>query len=301
MNGKGLKIGIIYALLAYLLWGFLPIYWSSLNEVNAGTVLAQRVIWSFIFLSLIILLTNQTKPFLKAAFLILKSKKTILTLFTASIVISINWLIFIWAVQNNFVIQTSLGYYINPLISVVMGILFLKERLSLAQGLAIGLAAISVLYLTFSYGVFPWISLVLAFSFATYGLLKKFIVINSIYSLTIETLFITPIALIFLMFFNQASPNLIEFPTLIIWLLIGGGVVTAVPLILFGKAVQELSLSFIGILQYLAPTIMLLLGIFLYGEAFTKSHLISFAFIWLALILYMTSSLVENSKKSKYS
>lgn len=197
MNKKTFNIGIIYALLAYLLWGVLPIYWKMLNEVNAGAVLAHRIIWSFVFLVLMIIFTNQIKPFFKAAAVIFNSKKTIIILFAASIVISLNWLTFIWAVQNNFVIQTSLGYYINPLISVVMGIIFLKERLSLAQALAVGLATVSVLYLTFSYGVFPWVSLILAFTFATYGLLKKFIIINSIYSLTIETLFITPIALIF--------------------------------------------------------------------------------------------------------
>lgn len=301
MKKNTINTGILYALLAYLLWGFLPIYWKTLNEVSSGTVLAHRVIWSFIFLSLLIILTNQTKPFIKSAYLVFKSKKTMLILFTASIVISLNWLTFIWAVQNDFVIQTSLGYYINPLISVVMGIIFLKERLSLAQTLAVGLAAISVLYLTFNYGVFPWVSLILAFSFATYGLLKKFITINSIYSLTIETLFVTPLALIFLLFFNQSSTNFTELPTLIIMLLIGAGIATAVPLILFGRAVQELSLSFIGILQYLAPTIMLLLGIFLYDETFSTAHLISFILIWIALIIYITSSLIENSHKSKHS
>src|SRR5699024_7473277 len=269
MNKNTLRSGIFYALIAYLLWGFLPIYWKTLDEVSSSTVLAHRVIWSFVFLSLLIVLTNQTKPFIQSATLILKSKKTLLILFTASIVISLNWLTFIWAVQNDFVIQTSLGYYIKPLISVVMVIVFLIERLSLAQVLAVGLVAISVLFLTFSYGVFPCVSLILAFSFATYGLLKKFITINSIYSLTIETLFVTPIALLFLIFFNQASANFTELPTLIMMLLIGAGVATAVPLILFGKAVQELSLSFIGILQYLAPTIMLLLGIFLYDEVFS--------------------------------
>lgn len=299
MNKNALNIGIFYALLAYLLWGFLPIYWKSLNEVNAGAVLAHRVVWSFVFLILLILLTRQTKPFIKAASVIFKSKKTTIILFLASIVISLNWLTFIWAVQNDFVIQTSLGYYINPLISVVMGIVFLKERLSLSQVLAVSLAAISVLYLTFSYGVFPWVSLILAFSFATYGLLKKFIVINSIYSLTIETLFITPIALIFLLFFNQANPNFTEFPISIILLLIGAGIATAVPLVLFGRAVQELSLSFIGILQYLAPTIMLLLGVFVYGESFTTAHFVSFVLIWLALIIYISSSLIDNSNKSK--
>lgn len=299
MNKNTLNIGIFYALLAYLLWGFLPIYWKTLDEVSSGNVLAHRVIWSFVFLSLLIILTNQTKPFIKSSFFVLKSKKTMLILFAASIVISLNWLTFIWAVQNNFVIQTSLGYYINPLISVVMGIVFLKERLSRAQTLAVGLAAVSVLYLTFNYGVFPWVSLILAFTFATYGLLKKFITINSIYSLTIETLFVTPIALTFLIFFNQASNNFTELPTLIITLLIGAGIATAVPLILFGKAVQELSLSFIGVLQYLAPTIMLLLGIFLYGETFSTAHLVSFILIWIALIIYITSSLIENSHKSK--
>lgn len=299
MNNNTIKIGIFYALLAYLLWGFLPIYWKTLDEVSAGTVLAHRVIWSFIFLSLLIILTNQTKPFIKSAYLVLQSKKTMLILFTASIVISSNWLTFIWAVQNDFVIQTSLGYYINPLISVVMGIVFLKERLSKAQTLAVGLAALSVLYLTFNYGVFPWISLILAFTFATYGLLKKFITINSIYSLTIETLFITPIALLFLLFFNQSNNNFTDLPTFIIILLIGAGIATAIPLVLFGKAVQVLSLSFIGILQYLAPTIMLLLGIFLYDETFSTAHLISFVLIWIALIIYITSTLIENSHKSK--
>lgn len=299
MNKNTLRSGIFYALIAYLLWGFLPIYWKTLDEVSSGTVLAHRVIWSFVFLSLLIVLTNQTKPFIQSAKLVFKSKKTLLILFTASIVISLNWLTFIWAVQNDFVIQTSLGYYINPLISVVMGIVFLKERLSLAQVLAVGLVAISVLFLTFSYGVFPWVSLILAFSFATYGLLKKFITINSIYSLTIETLFVTPIALLFLIFFNQASANFIELPTLIMMLLIGAGVATAVPLILFGKAVQELSLSFIGLLQYLAPTIMLLLGIFLYDEVFSTAHLVSFILIWVALAIYIASSLLDNSNKSK--
>ncbi len=299
LNKNALNIGIFYALLAYLLWGFLPIYWKSLNEVNAGAVLAHRVVWSFVFLILLILLTRQTKPFIKAASVIFKSKKTTIILFLASIVISLNWLTFIWAVQNDFVIQTSLGYYINPLISVVMGIVFLKERLSLSQVLAVSLAAISVLYLTFSYGVFPWVSLILAFSFATYGLLKKFIVINSIYSLTIETLFITPIALIFLLFFNQANPSFTEFPISIILLLIGAGIATAVPLVLFGRAVQELSLSFIGILQYLAPTIMLLLGVFVYGESFTTAHFVSFVLIWFALIIFISSSLIDNSNKSK--
>ena len=301
MNKNALNTGIFFALIAYLLWGFLPIYWKTLEEVSSGTVLAHRVIWSFIFLSLLIILTNQIKPFIKSVKLILKSKKTMLILFAASIVISINWLTFIWAVQNDFVIQTSLGYYINPLISVVMGIVFLKERLSLAQALAVGLAAVSVLFLTFSYGVFPWVSLILAFSFASYGLLKKFITINSIYSLTIETLFVTPIALLFLIFFNQTTTNFTDLPTLTIILLVGAGVATAVPLILFGKAVQELSLSFIGILQYLAPTIMLLLGIFLYDEAFSSAHLVSFILIWIALIIYITSSLIENSHKSKHS
>lgn len=298
MNKKTLNVSIIYALLAYLLWGVLPIYWKMLDEVNAGGVLAHRIIWSFVFLVLMIIFTNQIKAFFKAAALIFNSKKTIMILFAASIVISLNWLTFIWAVQNDFVIQTSLGYYINPLISVVMGIIFLKERLSLAQALAVGLATISVLYLTFSYGVFPWVSLILAFSFATYGLLKKFISINSIYSLTIETLFITPIALIFLIFFNQNNTQFIDFSTLTISLLIGAGIATAIPLILFGRAVQDLSLSFIGILQYLAPTIMLILGIFLYNESFTKAHFISFTLIWIALIIYLASSLLDNSKHS---
>lgn len=301
MNNTNQKNGIIYALFAYLIWGFLPIYWKSLEGITAGPILAHRIIWAFLLLLIIILVTKQFRGFVKSIKDVFNSKKVLIILFSASIIISFNWLIYIWAVQNAHVIQTSLGYYINPLLNVVLGMLFLKERLSKAQTLSVALAAVGVLYLTISYGQFPWIALILASTFAVYGLLKKLITLNPIFSLTIETLFIAPIALIYLTFFNDSDTAFLALTPMTITLLIGGGVVTAVPLLLFGKAVQHISLSMAGILQYLAPTLILLIGVFLYDEPFTQAHLFAFVFIWSALIIYMISSIKQNSHKSKHS
>src|SRR5690625_2196218 len=167
--------GILYGVSAYLLWGFLPIYWKLLDNSGADVVLAHRIIWSFAFMSVFILVTGRTTDFMSELKRIIKNKKTMLIITSASIIISLNWLTFIWAVQAGYVIQTSLGYYINPLVSVLLGVLFLKEKLSHAHILSIIIAGGAVIFLTFSYGVFPWISLLLAFPFAIYGLLKKIV------------------------------------------------------------------------------------------------------------------------------
>ncbi|WP_284140196.1 MULTISPECIES: EamA family transporter RarD [unclassified Virgibacillus] len=282
------KAGIIYAALAYLIWGFLPIYWKLLDEVPAGEILAHRIIWSFLFMLIILVSLKKGRAFIKECLLIMQDRKKLVGILFASIFISLNWLAYIWAVNNNHVIQASLGYYINPLVSVLLGILFLKERLTRRQLLSVLLATVGVIYLTFSYGVFPWISLLLALTFGLYGLLKKTVDISAMYGLTLETMLVTPIAIIYL--FRLPSNTFSEtFPSMPTVLLMGAGIVTAIPLLLFASGAKRIPLALAGFLQYIAPTLMLILGVFVYDETFSQAHLISFALIWLALILYLGS------------
>lgn len=294
---KNVKLGVIYALIAYIIWGVLPIYWKFVEDARPDAVLAHRIIWSFVFMTIIILATKNFKPFILECKRIMHQKKTLTVIISASLLISLNWLIFIWAVQNNFVVQSSLGYYINPLVNVLLSLIFFKEVLTKAQISAVVLAAIGVLYLTFSYGVFPWVSLALATTFSIYGLLKKIVNINPMYSLAIETLFVTPFALIYLIYFSGPTLGFSAQPTSLNLLLMFAGVATAVPLLLFGTAVQHISFSFIGFLQYIAPTMMLGIGVFLYDEPFTQAHLISFILIWIALALYMLSAIKSKQKQ----
>lgn len=292
---KGLTTGIS----AYLIWGLLPIYWKAIETIQADAVLAHRIIWSFIFMLLFIIFTRRWKSFWRECKAIVRHRRNALIVISASIIISCNWLIFIWAVQSEYVVQASLGYYINPLVSVLFGVIFFKEKLTNAQAISTILAAIGVLYLTFSYGVFPWIALSLAVSFAIYGVLKKWIDIESMYSLTLETVLLFPVAFIYLStFFGDVAGFLTESTATTI-LLIASGVATAVPLLLFGSAVQYIPLSTVGFLQYVAPTLMLIIGVFLYNEPFTFDHFITFMLIWISLALFMQSTLAERKKRRK--
>lgn len=285
-----MKFGMFTGISAYLIWGLLPIYWKLLDYYGADIVFSHRIIWSFVFMIFLLIFTKQFTLFLKECKSIFANKKSIFIMMAIATLISINWLTFIWAVQNDYVIQASLGYYINPLVNILLGVVVLKERLSTAQTISCILAFIGVTFLTISYGVFPWISLVLAFSFGLYGLLKKIANIHSMYSLAIETTLILPFILIYLTYtydfklamnFDLFGQNM---------LLLFSGVATAVPLLLFGSAVRYLTFSMVGFLQYLAPTIMLFIGVFLYNEPFTYAHFITFLLIWIALIIYMAST-----------
>lgn len=296
MKEQNIKKGVLYGLGAYLLWGFLPIYWKLLESASAEVVLAHRIIWSFVFMILFITITKRLKSFIKECKRILRHKRTILIISAASLIISANWLIFIWAVQAGYVIQTSLGYYINPLMSVLLGVLFLKEKLSPAQIISFLLAGIGVVYLTISYGVFPWISLSLAITFAVYGLLKKIVHLSSTFSLAIETLIVTPVALIYLLSMYGVDLGFVNGSAGTNGLLMISGIATAVPLLLFGSSVQFIPLSMVGFLQYIAPTIMLFIGVFLFGEEFTSAHLFTFSLIWISLILYMSTSIQKREK-----
>ena len=289
-QSKEQTIGIASAASGYIMWGFIPIYWKFIYFVPSLEVLAHRVLWSLVFMAALLLASRKIKDFLKELHEVIIKPKQLVSLVLASGFISVNWLTFIWAVSNNRVIETSLGYYINPLVSVLLGIIVLKERLSFWQMVSFVLAAIGVLNMTINYGTFPWVAFILAVSFGLYGLLKKIINLGAIAGITSETLMIAPFVLIYLYYiykggsgsFGVNSPVVSSF-------LIGGGIITAVPLILFSAGAIRLPLSTIGFLQYIAPTIALILGVFMYHEPFTGTHLVSFAFIWVALIIYSLS------------
>jgi chloramphenicol-sensitive protein RarD len=286
--------GVIWAIGAYLFWGVLPIYWKWLGHVPSGEILTSRVLWAFVFTLLFVVFMRNSKLLIVDIRTLWQNQKAFWSLFFASALISANWFLYIWAVNNNHLVETSLGYYINPLISVMLGIFFLKERLTTAQKLAVVIALTGVIILTISYGRFPWLAIALAISFAIYGLMKKTIPLDAVRGLTIETLFIVPFALIYyiylfvsdqaIMFHNDLQTDL---------LLVLTGAATAIPLVLFAKGAQRMPLYMIGFLQYIAPTCMLFLGVIIYGETFNAIDLLSFSLIWLALILFTVSKVME--------
>jgi len=290
MGENRVKQGVIFAGISYLIWGIFPIYWKFLQGVGADEILANRIIWSFVFMVILVIATKKWKKVLFTIRSFKTNKKQAVLLFTASVLVSCNWFIYIWAVNADQVIETSLGYYINPLVSVLLGVLVLKEKLKKAQIVSFILAAIGVLILTFSHGSFPWIALSLALSFGLYGLAKKIIVLDSEIGLTIETMFITPIALLYMgyLFASGRHEFLTGSPSVNILIMVSG-VLTAIPLLFFAKGAQRIPLSMLGFIQYVTPTLTLILGVFLYHEEFTASHLMAFICIWSALTIYSLS------------
>lgn len=278
--------GIGYAMAAFLLWGISPIYWKALKNVPPAEILAHRIIWSFIFVGI---LTIGKRRFNDLKAVIVKRNK-LAAVFACAVLISINWGVFIWAVNTDHIVESSLGYYINPLLSIGIGMLVLRERLNFWQWMALVTAAAGVLILTFQYGKIPWIALTLAVSFGLYGLVKKVANIESVIGLTLETLVLAPFALGYLLWLQQNGSG--AFGSSPLWvdlLLTGAGIITALPLLWFARAAQAAPLSVVGFIQYLTPTMMLLLGLFVYHEIFTPVHLISFGFIWCALVLFSFS------------
>lgn len=285
--------GIIYAVGCFILWGLFPVFWKAITGIPAVNVLAHRIIWSFVILLIWVLLTNR-QTFISY----IKQPKLLLRLGSAGLIISANWGIYIYAVESNHIIEAGLGYFINPLVNVFLGYVFLKERLAPMQKIAVVLALIGVIYFTISYGNFPWISLLLAGSFGLYGLLKKKANLESIPALTVETMMVFPFALAFLLYTaNSAETPLFPSSSTTSLLLIASGFITAIPLILFGKSAQAIPLSTMGFIQYLSPTLQLLLGVFIYKETFSIEHLICFAFIWAGLAFY-TISILKGKKVS---
>jgi chloramphenicol-sensitive protein RarD len=281
------RSALIAGVAAFGLWGLIPIYWKLLKTVPAIEIIAHRFIWTTLFL--VVLLTWQQRwPEVSLA---ISSRKTLLYCIASGLAISINWLVFIWAVNINRVIETSLGYFMTPLVNVSLGAIFLRERLTRWQFVSVLLALVGVLNLTLGYGKFPWIAIVLCLSFGVYGLLRKKSGTRPIPGLFLETTLLTPIALVYLITLHKGN-GLIFGP--VSWsfalLLTSTGVVTGLPLVWFGHAARQLRMTTLGFLQYLSPSGSFLLGVFLYHEPFTRNHLITFGLIWAALAIFSTEA-----------
>lgn len=289
------KQGIFFGLAAYVLWGILPVYWKALELVSPFEILSSRFMWSCVFVLLLIIFQKKWLLFAKEVKQVFSNVKTGAAMAAAGITISFNWGTFIWAVNNGHIVETSMGYYINPLVSILFAVVFLRERLDKMQLAAITCAFIGVASMVYSFGKIPWVSLTLAFTFALYGLLKKILPVSALTSIMLETLLITPLALVYEYSLWQQGVSFYASGNLqVIMMLTGAGVVTAIPLLLFTAGARLLPLKIIGFLQYISPTLTLLIGIFVYNEAFTASHLLAFGWIWAALLLFIVSQLRSN-------
>ncbi|NIQ39268.1 MAG: EamA family transporter RarD [Proteobacteria bacterium] len=278
--------GTITTIAAFFLWGILPTYWKALNHVSAVEILAHRIVWSLIFVIVLFLIQGNWKE----AKRVISSPDGRIFLVT-SFLIGANWLTYIYAVNTNQIVEASLGYFINPLFIVLLGIVFLRERLNVWQTIALLLAFIGVLFMTMQYGRIPWIALVLAFTFGIYGLLRKTAKAESMVGLLCETGVLTPIASVYLLVLGLRGA--VAFGSSGLWtnlLMAGTGVVTAGPLLLFAYGARRIQYSTVGFLQYISPTGMLLVGVFLYKEPFTQTHGISFGLVWMAITIYAISS-----------
>lgn len=275
------RTGVLYALGAYGLWGFFPLYWAMLKQSTATEVLGHRVSGTFVLLLVGMTLTGQV------AIIRRLDRRRLLMLGGASTLITINWLTYIWGVQNEHVVETSLGYFINPLVNVALGVTLLGERMRRAQVVAVAMACVAVGVLTLDFGRVPWIALVLAFSFAFYGLLKKKAGVASLPALTVETAFVAPAAMAYLLWLRtQGTDTLFRIDWQHDALLLGAGVATAVPLLLFGGAANRIPLSTLGVLQYLGPSIQFGCGITLLGESMSGIRWMGFSFVWAALVIF---------------
>ena len=281
--------GIFYAVIAYLTWGLLPLFWKLLENVPSVDILAHRILWSAVF---------------TLSFCLLKKRKYLIEYFSnfkvlgslaiAGILVSTNWGIYIYAVVSGQIIEASLGYFVNPLVSIALGMIFLGEKLNKLQLVAFLLAILGVGYQTVNYGHFPWIAAILAISFGVYGLIKKKMNCDSMTSLAIETIVVAPIALVYL-FVSEKNYHMESCS--VFALLVMAGLVTALPLYWFGMAAVRIKLYAIGFLQYLAPSIKLLMGVFLFNETFTATHAVSFSLIWTGLALYTVDIVYRTTVK----
>ena len=275
--------GFLYGVAAYGLWGIFPLYWPLLEPAGALEILAHRVLWSLVTVAVVVLVLRRTG----AVMAVLADPRSRWLLLGAAAVITLNWFGYIWGVNNGRVVETSLGYFINPLVTVLMGVLILGERLRPRQWGAVGLATVAVVVLTVDYGRPPWVALLLAFSFATYGLAKKQAGVDAVESLAVETLYIGPIAAAYIGWLAwQGTGDFGHHGAGHAFMLTTAGVVTVVPLLCFGAAAIRVSMVTIGLLQYIAPVLQFLLGVWWYGEAMPASRWIGFVLVWIALVVF---------------
>lgn len=287
--------GVLLALGAYTMWGVAPLYFKALTDVPPLEVLMHRVLWSFFFLALIL----HASGGLARVKLLLKDKKRLGLLTLTALVIATNWLIFIWAVNNDRMLDASLGYYINPLINVVLGMVFLGERFRKLQWVAVALAFSGVAIQVITFGSLPWVALVLACSFGSYGLLRKKINIDAATGLFIETLVLLPAALAYLLFIDSSTSDMMQNSLGLNLLLVAAGIVTTLPLLCFNGAATKLRLSTLGFFQYIGPSIMFMLAVGLYSEPFTADKATTFAFIWMALAIFTFDAVRQRNKQRR--
>ncbi len=287
------KIGLIYAFSAYTLWGIIPLFWKQLDHVDSVEIVMHRMVWSCVLVTMLILLSRQWASFRP----LLSQPKIMLRLLLASVLISVNWAVFIWAVNNDRLIETSLGYFMNPLISVALGVILFSEVLRLGQWLSLLVAGIGVVYLFATHGSFPWISLVLALSFSLYSAVKKSISVPATHGMAIETLCFFVPALIYLVYIEwQGSGQFFEGSSNS-WMLILGGLFTLIPLLLFAAAAKRISLTALGMMQYIGPTLQLVCGVLIYQEPFGSQKMIAFGFIWFALAIFSADQLYDRRRR----
>ena len=290
---KKSNIGLISTLACYILWGLLPLYWHALEGVNPVFILCNRIIWSAVFTVSILLATKQ----LGEVRTVFRDKKKMRFMIPAAVSITINWGVYIWAVNAGHLLDSSLGYYMNPLMVFATGIILFHEKCGLYEWIALGLALIGVLIATVAYGAFPWIAIVLALSFSAYGTLKKLAGVGGLTSIAVETLLIGPLALAFVLFAPVSHATVTSLNTAEAIMLVLSGIVTATPLILFTFGVNRLPLSTVGFLQYVSPTLQMIIGILVFHEVLTQDRIIAFAFIGAALVFY-TIGMVRRAKQT---
>ncbi len=288
--------GILAAIGAFMLWGFLPLYLKALDPAQPGEILGHRVVWSLLFILILLAIRGRWSWIAQVR----QSPRLILVAFGCALLLGTNWLTYIWAVTSGHIIEASLGYFINPLLNVLIGMLFLGERLRRVQWLALGIAASGVLYMTFAYGEPPWIALILAFSFGLYGLIRKRSPLGSIEGLSLETVVIVLPALGYLLYLSSQGQALFGQGDLRMNLLFAGtGIATALPLIWFAYGAQRITLTLLGLLQYIGPSIQMLIGIWIFNEAFTGPRVLGFGLIWLALAIYSLESFYRHRARKR--
>ncbi|GGW84316.1 EamA family transporter RarD [Alteromonas halophila] len=294
-DDKRAQVGVICAIAAYTMWGVAPIYFKQLQLIPAPEILMHRIVWSVVILIGLIAALGQW-PKVKTA---LRSPAVMKVLLCAGVLLAANWLLFIWAINSNHLLDASLGYYINPLINVFFGRLFLGERLRPLQRVSVVLALAGVAILIFSYGYLPWIALVLAGSFSIYGLLRKQVAVDSMPGLFIETLMMLPVALGYWLLFGSVHSDMTSNPVDLNLLLIAAGLVTTAPLLCFTAAARRIMYSTLGFFQYIGPSLMFLLAVFVYGEPLEEDRLITFGFVWAGLILFSLDSVHDYRRQRR--
>jgi chloramphenicol-sensitive protein RarD len=291
-----MRRGTFSAIGAYALWGLLPVYWKAVQMVPALEILAHRVVWSFVIVTLLSFWGRRARGLAGA----IKNPGALVTFLATAVILGVNWLTYIWAVNAGYLVDASLGYYINPLFNVLLGVVFLGERLRTWQWISIGIAAVGVAYLTLSYGSFPWIALTLALTFGLYGLLRKSAPLGALEGLTLEMAVLLLPALTYLIYLESVgNASLGHSPIATSMLLLLTGVVTALPLLAFGYAARRVTLSSLGMMQYIAPTLQFLLGVLVYDEPFSLARLVGFSLIWLALLTYSLDGFVTRLRRKR--